>query len=298
MFLGGALLTFDAAPNRLIRPSECLSLVASFIALATLVGHVYGAEMLYRLPSATAIGVAIPTGAALFLIGTGSLLERPSAGLTRIATSNGPGGALIRRIGVLALVLPPSLGLIIIWVAGAVGLTALPSTLGVIMAGMVAAMLLMLFVTAVPLERNHDILEASRSRLNRIISIATDAIICADDRQHILIYNEGAEQIFGWARDEVLGKRIDLLIPERFREAHAQHIRRFAAETVTARKIGERGLSIWGLRNRCRRASSSSGKSCRVPAPGAGDSSAAVTPRSRTLRSMRSNRSSNVFAAS
>jgi PAS domain S-box-containing protein len=248
VFLAGALVTFDAAPSRRIRPSECLAIVASFIALATLMGHIYCGEMLYRLPRAKAIGVAIPTGVALLLIGTGSLLERPSAGLMRIATAKGPGGALLRRIGVLAIVLPPALGLIIIWAAAGLGLSALPSMLGITMAAMVAAMLIMLFVTAIPLERNHDILEASQSRLNGIIAIARDAIISVDERQHILIYNEGAEQIFGWTRDEVLGKRVDLLIPERFREVHARHIRHFAAEAVTARKMGERGLSICGLR--------------------------------------------------
>jgi PAS domain S-box-containing protein len=91
-------------------------------------------------------------------------------------------------------------------------------------------------------------LRASEQRIRNIISTAADAIISTDQSQRIIMFNEGAEQIFGWARDEILGKPLDLLIPERFRPRHREHVRSFHAEHETARKMAERDSAIFGLR--------------------------------------------------
>lgn len=80
-----------------------------------------------------------------------------------------------------------------------------------------------------------------------IIRIAADAIICLDADQRITLYNDGAEHIFGWTRDEILGRPLEVLLPERVREVHRVHIDRFAGSSAHARKMGER-QEISGLR--------------------------------------------------
>ncbi|HEY1307687.1 MAG TPA: ATP-binding protein [Vicinamibacterales bacterium] len=94
--------------------------------------------------------------------------------------------------------------------------------------------------TALDNARLYGAVQASEARLAGLISIATDAIISVDDDQRIVMFNTGAETIFGWKHDEVIGKPLDILIPERFVEIHRQHIRDFAAGSVAARKMGER----------------------------------------------------------
>jgi PAS domain S-box-containing protein len=93
-----------------------------------------------------------------------------------------------------------------------------------------------------------EALRISEARFAGIVSIATEAIISVDEQQRIVIYNEGAERIFGWTRDEILGRPLDTLIPERFREIHWKHIHGFAQEAAQARKMGERRPAIFGLR--------------------------------------------------
>ncbi|MFL5579787.1 MAG: PAS domain S-box protein, partial [Gemmatimonadaceae bacterium] len=90
--------------------------------------------------------------------------------------------------------------------------------------------------------------QRAQARIEGIISIATDAIISIDDQQRIIIFNQGAEHTFGWTKDEAVGRTIDFLIPERFRERHHLHVQAFAAEDATARRAGERGVPIYGLR--------------------------------------------------
>ena len=85
-----------------------------------------------------------------------------------------------------------------------------------------------------------DSLRVSEAKFAGIVNISADAIISVDDEQRIIHFNSGAEEIFGWPATEIIGQSLDLLIPERFRAAHPQHIRDFAASPIEARRMGER----------------------------------------------------------
>ena len=91
-------------------------------------------------------------------------------------------------------------------------------------------------------------LRASEARLAGIIAIAADAVITVDEAQRIVMYNRGAEKIFDWSREEALGKPLDMLIPERLRRIHQQHVQAFAAGPDMTRKMGEGRSGILGLR--------------------------------------------------
>lgn len=49
---------------------------------------------------------------------------------------------------------------------------------------------------------------------------APEAIVFADVKGDIRVWNSGAEHLFGFFAAEVLGRSLDLIIPERFRQAH------------------------------------------------------------------------------
>jgi PAS domain S-box-containing protein len=83
--------------------------------------------------------------------------------------------------------------------------------------------------------------------LSGIISIAADAIVSINEDHRIILFNEGAERTFGYRAEEVMGRPLDLLLPDRFRANHGEDIRRFAASKEVARRMGERG-EIRGLR--------------------------------------------------
>jgi PAS domain S-box-containing protein len=80
-----------------------------------------------------------------------------------------------------------------------------------------------------------------------IVGIAADAIICIDEDQKITLFNEGAEQIFGWKADEAIGQPLEMLLPERFRPEHRSHVDRFRDAPETSRRMGHR-REISGLR--------------------------------------------------
>jgi PAS domain S-box-containing protein len=86
----------------------------------------------------------------------------------------------------------------------------------------------------------HDILA-------EIVEIAADAVICMDAFQRITFFNKGAEAIFGWTSDEIVGQRIETLIPDRYRSSHPRHVAEFGRSQVNARRMGER-REIAGVR--------------------------------------------------
>ncbi|MEW5940711.1 MAG: HD domain-containing phosphohydrolase, partial [Chloroflexota bacterium] len=90
-------------------------------------------------------------------------------------------------------------------------------------------------------------LRESEQRLAGILDIAAEAIISAGEDQQITIFNQGAEQIFGYRAEEVLGRPFDMLIPARFIEIHKLHVQDFLESPENARRMGER-LEIFGRR--------------------------------------------------
>ena len=81
---------------------------------------------------------------------------------------------------------------------------------------------------------------ASDGLLSRILDIADDAIVSVDRYQRIVLFNQGAERIFGYGAEEVIGKPLSILLPPQHVEAHEEHIKEFGRAPVAARRMGER----------------------------------------------------------
>ena len=87
----------------------------------------------------------------------------------------------------------------------------------------------------------------SHKLLAEVLEIAADGIICMDASQRITYFNQGAQQIFGWTADEIVGQHMAALIPERFRQLHGRELADFARSGFSARRVPER-REISGLR--------------------------------------------------
>ncbi|MEN8374069.1 MAG: ATP-binding protein [Gemmatimonadota bacterium] len=83
--------------------------------------------------------------------------------------------------------------------------------------------------------------------LAEIAAISSDAIICVDDSHLIIFFNAGAEAVFGWTAEEVLGEPLDRLLPAAARDAHGAHLEAFARSADRARPMGQR-TPIAGVR--------------------------------------------------
>jgi diguanylate cyclase (GGDEF)-like protein/PAS domain S-box-containing protein len=80
-----------------------------------------------------------------------------------------------------------------------------------------------------------------------MLRFSYEAIISIDESQKVVLFNNGAEEIFGYSADEILGQPIELLIPERFRAAHKEHVVEFARNETSDLKMHHQ-KSVFGLR--------------------------------------------------
>lgn len=83
-------------------------------------------------------------------------------------------------------------------------------------------------------------LRLSQAVFSAIISIAADAIVSIDEDHRIVLFNEGAERIFGYAAAEAIGLPLDVLLPPGLADRHREHVRRFGTAAVAARRMGTR----------------------------------------------------------
>lgn len=80
----------------------------------------------------------------------------------------------------------------------------------------------------------------SESHLRAMMQMAEEGIVAVDQAQGIVFFNRGAEALFGYRAAEVLGKPLELLLPERFRASHADHVAGFAVAAESGRHMNQR----------------------------------------------------------
>ena len=80
-----------------------------------------------------------------------------------------------------------------------------------------------------------------------IVESAMDAIITVDEDQRVVLFNASAERVFRWPRAAVVGQPLEMLLPERFRGVHRQHIQHFSQTAGTSRDMGSQRV-LYGLR--------------------------------------------------
>ena len=86
-----------------------------------------------------------------------------------------------------------------------------------------------------------DELSQEHALLSEIIDIAADAIISIDQNQLIVRFNQGAQHVFGYSREEIIGRPVDMLLPSQFRAAHKTYVRNFERSDSISRLMDRRG---------------------------------------------------------
>ena len=94
--------------------------------------------------------------------------------------------------------------------------------------------------------RASEALAASQERFQAVTEAAVDAIVSADSSGRLLTWNSGAERMFGWTAEEIVGRPLTVIIPARFRELHNNGIAR-VRRTGTSKLAGQ-VVELAGLR--------------------------------------------------
>jgi len=254
--LSAALLLSTATWIRARSTAEVLTVTGGSIGFVGLVGYLYSAVSFYKLQSFT--GMALPTSFALTVAAVGIACSRPQSALMKLALSSGPGGVIARRLLPTAVAAPIILG----WLALSGQRTGYYGTeVGM---GLLVVILLVIFVGVIVLtartidksdharyiaeQKTHSIAEQIRSEksFHALLEAAPDAMVVINQAGEIVLLNLQAERRFGYHRDELLGKRLQDIIPEGFAERRVADALRSTADALS-QQIGT-GIELTGRR--------------------------------------------------
>ncbi|RKH16158.1 PAS domain-containing sensor histidine kinase, partial [Corallococcus sp. CA047B] len=245
---GLALLVLHVRTRQGGRPARWLALACALMATWVLLGFLFreaGPQPPVRSPSSfTPMG--LHTALVLLLLSLAILSVHPERGLMGVLLKKDLGGLLARRILPTAILAPLVVGGVrllgerLAYFGPAFGVTLFA---GLTMVAFLAVTFWNARIVSRLDARNRLVeqsLRLSEARFAGIVSNAADAIISIDDAQRIILFNAGAERIFGYAASEVVGRSLEVLLPESLQAVHARHVQHFAGGSMTSRHMGVR----------------------------------------------------------
>ncbi len=261
--LGVAVALIDTIGRRLSQLLSAAVLVGGAIAA---LGYLYGASDLYQVSRSNS--TAVHAAAGLVAAAAGVLLLRPERLTTFVG--RGGGGIVLRRAlprAVLAFVVIAKVRIELQqagYIEAEFGLAMVVIMSSLVMAAIVWRVARLL--DHIDARREHAVtqlrdlnreledrvrsrtveLTLSESRFESLLDGAPDAMVIVDADGAIVLVNERTEQMFGYRRDELLGRGVETLLPERSRSVHSAHRDVYAASPV-AREMGS-GLDLHGRR--------------------------------------------------
>ena len=88
--------------------------------------------------------------------------------------------------------------------------------------------------------------QITTSGLHQFFDISPDALVIVNQAGTIVMINKQAETLLGYSHEESVGQQLEILLPQRFRQAHIGHRKHYFASPIT-RQMGA-GLQLSGRR--------------------------------------------------
>ena len=89
-----------------------------------------------------------------------------------------------------------------------------------------------------------EALAASENRFRALLDSASQGIVAVDESSRIVLVNGTTEEMFEYSRTELLGQPLEVLLPERYRTAHDEHLRRYFGRPHT--RVMGLGIDLYG----------------------------------------------------
>lgn len=214
---------------------QSLAILTSLNGFIACLGYLLNVRALYAVSpySSTALHTAI----LFMLMGIGVLAARPRLGLMAVVTSENMGGVMARRVLPLVIVVPILFGWLR-WRGQAAQLYGTEFGIALRTLGEVVTFATLVWISAVWLDRVDEGRRRAERRnfdLATMVASSDDAMLSIDLSSKIVSWNKGAEQLFGYAAAEIVGKPVTILIPAELQEEAEQFLKEVGAGRLVNR---------------------------------------------------------------
>ncbi len=216
--IGLALFGVDAAGHS--RVSFLLAVTSFLIGVLALLGYAFGVSSLYGVWEYSSM--ALHTAVAVTVLAAGIVLARPERWPTSTLVSESAGGMMARRMLPAVIVLPVLFG----WLrlgGQRVGLYDLPFGLAIMVASTIVLLTVVVWWSAAALERADRARTEAHAMFRSLFESAPDVIVAVKPDGSIVLANDQVMRVFGYQMRELVGRPVELLMPDRFRARHAAH---------------------------------------------------------------------------
>ncbi|MGE4544748.1 MAG: PAS domain S-box protein [Pedobacter sp.] len=115
-----------------------------------------------------------------------------------------------------------------------------PLVLGGVLFLLLQSVLLVMWLPKVrSLSLTRQALKGSERRFNAVVKIINDAVVGINEKGRVVVFNPAAQKMFGYSEAEIFDQPLDMLIPERFRDQHRQHLKMFFSGDISSDLIGQ-----------------------------------------------------------
>lgn len=223
--IGLGLLVVQSAKHPSI--AQIFATCSLAISLTALLGYAYGVPVLYAVTAS--VGMAVHTAVTLIVLSLGILFVQPYQGLMRPLRPDSVGRNLAGWMLPTIVIVPAAFG----WLrlkGERSGLYGAEVGVALLVVLTILALVAITMVTA-------ELLNRSQNQFRAVAESANDAVVLANHKGRITYFNQAAERLFQYPSREAIQESLTILMPERFRAAHEQGLKRFLA-TRTSRIIG------------------------------------------------------------
>lgn len=194
-------------------PAQWLSLIIALTSLTAIAGYAYNVQVLHL--ASHFASIALHSAVTFFVVSVCLLFADGNHGIVAVYFRNSAGGKLMRRMIPAAVFVPLFLG----WLrlkGEYAGYYNMEFGLALFATSNVLVFSFLVWRSAFWLDKTdteRELAETKSVKLASIVESSDDAIISKNFDGTILSWNKGAEQVFGYAADEVIGRNITILFP-------------------------------------------------------------------------------------
>ncbi|MBS1510993.1 MAG: PAS domain S-box protein [Bacteroidetes bacterium] len=241
-FLSGIallLLNYETQKGRM--PAHFIAVFIFMVGYFSLLGYLYGAPEFYDL--LRYLPMAINTAICFILVSLAFLFIYPGKGLAKEISQPLMGAILGRFLLPFAISMPLLLG----WIRVHTHRNHLFSTeLGItlLVSSIVMVFCIIIAINVILLNKNDVLRKRNEDKFKSLLESAPEAIIIVNNDGQIVLVNRQAENLFEYSRQELIGREVEMLMPERFSSPHRNHRINYFLKP-DARNMGK-GLELFG----------------------------------------------------